>query len=233
VLEVRSRRTSLHLAFRKPESHLPWTALGGAGHLSAGAGMNMSASTTGRTAPTDTAEAGTSEPQAAIRSMLASPASGERVVVGIGEFAVMTQLDAEVVTHARQLCRCVPVGSRDEGVRHAALPAARVDAQCRAGGVSRERSPTRGSAAVSGGVQGRRRQEAVARDPVGRCGRRWGTDRSRRRAANCAHCQEDAVAERCARERRVTRRDRYENGCPVGRNRADTGDPGREVVEEL
>ncbi len=85
----RAWRIPLHLAFRKPQRDHAWLALGGAGRLSAANRMSLPAT-----------------------SALVMPGRGERVVIGIGEFAVTTAADAEIVTHALGSCVAVRSGTR-------------------------------------------------------------------------------------------------------------------------
>jgi len=65
-------------------------------------------------------------------SALVTPGRGERVVIGIGEFAVTTALDVEIVTHA--LGSCVAVCLWDSvthvaGMLHFLLPESKLNAE--------------------------------------------------------------------------------------------------------
>jgi chemotaxis protein CheD len=87
--------------------------------------MTRSPFTAGKTAPADAKPDLTSEPQTEAPSVLASPARGERVVIGIGEFAVTTQPDAEIVTHALGSCVAVCLWDPEtkvSGMLHFLLP---------------------------------------------------------------------------------------------------------------
>jgi len=76
----------------------------------------------------------------------------------------------------------------------------------------------------SGGIQGGRAEVAPPGAPAWRRrDHRW-TERARRRQAECAHRQETVVAERCARERRVARRNRYANSESAVREWPGAGD---------
>jgi chemotaxis protein CheD len=65
-------------------------------------------------------------------SALVTPGRGERVVIGIGEFAVTTALDVEIVTHALGSCVAVclwdPV-THVAGMLHFLLPESRLNAE--------------------------------------------------------------------------------------------------------
>jgi chemotaxis protein CheD len=73
-----------------------------------------------------------STPATVMPSTLTIPSRGERVVIGIGEYAVTTSPDAEIVTHALGSCVAVclwdPV-THVAGMLHFLLPDSRLNAE--------------------------------------------------------------------------------------------------------
>jgi len=70
--------------------------------------------------------------QSTSSSALVTPGRGERVVIGIGEFAVTTSPDAEIVTHALGSCVAVCVWdpvTHVAGMLHFLLPESKLNAE--------------------------------------------------------------------------------------------------------
>jgi chemotaxis protein CheD len=74
----------------------------------------------------------TSSPAIVLPSALIVPSRGERKIIGIGEYAVTTSPDAEIVTHALGSCVAVclwdPV-TRVAGMLHFLLPESKLNAE--------------------------------------------------------------------------------------------------------
>ena len=127
---------------------------------------------------------------------------GERVVIGIGEFAVTTSPDAEIVTHALGSCVAVclwdPV-THVAGMLHFLLPESKLNPERAArqpGTFADYRHPAAVSGRLSAGaVKARLRVQLLGGAAI--TGGPEGLDVGRR---NALDRQEAAVAERCARE---------------------------------
>jgi chemotaxis protein CheD len=94
--------------------------------------MNLSPSTTLNPGPGDDPRVAASESREAAPSAAVMPTRGERTVIGIGEYAVTTQPDAEIVTHALGSCVAVclwdPV-TKVSGMLHFLLPESKLNAE--------------------------------------------------------------------------------------------------------
>jgi len=76
--------------------------------------------------------ASTHTPAIVMPSALIMPARGERVVIGIGEYAVTTSADAQIVTHALGSCVAVCVWdpvTHVAGMLHFLLPESKLNAE--------------------------------------------------------------------------------------------------------
>ena len=76
--------------------------------------------------------ASTHTPAIVMPSVLFAPTRGERVVIGIGEYAVTTSADAEIVTHALGSCVAVCVwdpATHVTGMLHFLLPESKLNAE--------------------------------------------------------------------------------------------------------
>ncbi len=94
--------------------------------------MNVSPSTSARPSPSDPSRVAAPELRGSVSSTPVAPARGERVVIGIGEFAITTQPDAEIVTHALGSCVAVCVWdpvTKVAGMLHFLLPEAKLNAE--------------------------------------------------------------------------------------------------------
>ena len=79
-----------------------------------------------------TLSASTHTPAIVMPSALFAPTRGERVVIGIGEYAVTTSADAEIVTHALGSCVAVCVWdpvTHVAGMLHFLLPESKLNAE--------------------------------------------------------------------------------------------------------
>lgn len=94
--------------------------------------MNVSPFTSVRPTASDPSRVAASEPRNALPSPPVVSARGERVVIGIGEFAITTQPEAEIVTHALGSCVAVclwdPV-TKVAGMLHFLLPESKLNAE--------------------------------------------------------------------------------------------------------